>query len=312
MTVQSTIITNESPKVLRLFDDRIAVARPDVYPNRTVGQIMVRLKNGKLIQGSGSLLSDYTVLTAGHMVKSNDNKFFDIDWLRFIPAKNHANEPYGRFDWQEMRAVNSGARDWALISLTTGAGFSTGYLGARVKFPINRWTKDGDRFSHIGFPGDHRDEMWIDEDGVCTGIHDNHQLKTDIDAAHGQSGGPLARDWFGSGPRVVGSLVWGPNPIEDPNYFMPGWEDTKDDTWFQWLCDYFGGLHSDDRFGGCSSLRAVTDSEEVESEGALPDYSQDYTIIDDEGPAIRRFSPKQVESVFNARRMVRLRTFGQL
>lgn len=34
------------------------------------------------------------------------------------------------------------------------------------------------------------DEMWIDQDGECTDIYRGQQLKTDIDAAGGQSGGP--------------------------------------------------------------------------------------------------------------------------
>ena len=116
--------------------------------------------------------------------------------------------------------------------------------------------------------------MWIDEDGRATGIYDSRQLITDIDAAHGQSGGPLALDWGGGSPRVVASLVWGPNPVEDPNYFMPGWENTKQDTWFEWLCNEFGRRHPDDRFGGLSTLKLAQDVEFSFTDGQLPDYGQ--------------------------------------
>lgn len=304
----SSILTNHAPSVVRFFDDRIAVARPDVYPSRTVGQILLKPRNSNyLIQGSGSLISDYTVLTAGHVVKSADNEYYDIEWMRFIPAKNHGSEPYGRFDWEYIRAVRSGSRDWALISLAQGAGFSTGYLGTTVKLPISRWTNEGDRFSHIGFPGDHADEMWIDEDGRATGIYDDHQLITDIDAAHGQSGGPLALDWGGWNPRVVGSLVWGPNPVEDPNYFMPGWENTKEDTWFEWLCNEFGKRHPDDRFGGPSTLRLAQDLEYHSTDGQLPDYTQNHVLVEDTGPRIRHFGPRSLEHTLSARWMVQER-----
>ena len=150
---ESTILTNPKPKMVRFFDDRIPVSRPDIYPSRTVGQILLKIRNGGVIRGSGSLISDYTVLTAGHVVKSTDNNFYDIEWMWFIPAKNHGSEPYGRFDWEHIRAVRSGSRDWALVSLALGAGFSTGFLGTRVKLPISRWTSEGDRFSHIGSQG---------------------------------------------------------------------------------------------------------------------------------------------------------------
>ena len=146
--------------------------------------------------------------------------------------------------------------------------------------------------------------MWIDEDGRATGIYDGRQLITDIDAAHGQSGGPLALDWGGGSPRVVGSLVWGPNPVEDPNYFMPGWENTKQDTWFEWLCNEFGRRHPDDRFGGYSTLKLAQDVEFSFTDGQLPDYAQNHTIVDDSGPRIRHFSPRGMEHVFSARWMV--------
>ena len=298
----TTTIENPNPIKFRLFDDRIPVSRPDIYPSRTVGQILVRLKDGRSWSGSGSLLSDYTVLTAGHVVKDSSNNFYDFDFIRFIPARNHQSEPYGRFDWMEIRAIHSGARDWALISLTQPAGFSTGFLGARAKLPLDRWTREGDRFSHIGFPGDHQDEMWIDEDGACTGIHESRQLLTDIDAAHGQSGGPLTVEWFSSSPRVAACLVWGPNPVEDPNYFMPGYETSRDDTWLQWLCDRYGRLHPDDRFQGC--INSLEAREATDTYSSLPNYGVDSYTADDSGPVIRRFSPRRNQHVLSAYNVV--------
>ncbi|MGE7094398.1 trypsin-like serine peptidase [Lysinibacillus sp. NPDC048646] len=295
--MKSTVIKNANPlKVSQemLFDDRIQVARPDVFPNRCVGQIEIKLRNGTILQASGSLISDYTVLTAGHVVKGANNQFLDIETFRFIPARNHSNMPYGIYDWSEMRAVyNGGSRDWALISLTQPAGFQTGFLGTSAKFPVNRWANERDHFQHIGFPGDHTDEMWIDEDGVCTGIHDNRQLKTDIDAAHGQSGGPLTISWFSNNPQVCGCLSWGPNPIEDPNYFTPGYEDVKTDVWMQWLCDEYGKKHPDDRFSGCQTH--LTEGP-VETKSMLPNYDIPHVFTDDKGPGIRRFTPRATEN----------------
>ncbi|MGN4782096.1 trypsin-like serine peptidase [Bacillus cereus group sp. MYBK217-2] len=162
-TETSTTLKNKNPIKFSqetLFDDRIRVAHPDVYPYRCFGQIEIRLKDGSSIQASGSLLSDYTVLTAGHVVKTADNKFKDIDTLRFIPAKNHSDLPYGIYDWYQMTATyNGSSRDWALISLTQPAGFRTGFLGSIAKFPVNRWVNENDHFQHVGYPGDHVDEM---------------------------------------------------------------------------------------------------------------------------------------------------------
>ncbi|CAH0345154.1 trypsin-like serine protease [Bacillus sp. CECT 9360] len=303
---KSTEITNPNPKMFfqpKILDDRIAVARPDVFPSRCVGQIEIKVKNGGWHQASGSLISDYTVLTAGHAVKSSNNEFFEIETFRFIPARNHANMPYGVYDWHRMRAVyNGGSRDWALISLAHPAGFRTGFLGTIAKYPVSRWANEGDHFQHIGFPGDHADEMWIDEDGACTAIHDGRQIKTDIDAAHGQSGGPLTLNWSSSGvPQVAGCLSWGPNDVEDPNYFTPGYEDVKTDVWMQVLCDEYGKIHSDDRFGGCSESKSI--KEVITTEGMLPNYEVPYIFADDKGPAIRRFSPKFREQWLTPNRM---------
>ncbi|MBI5251833.1 MAG: trypsin-like serine protease [Desulfomonile tiedjei] len=292
--IQSTVLVNETPTLfeeIRLLDDRIPVARPDVFPSRCVGHIEIKLRGGGGYTASGSLVSDYTVLTAGHVVKNASNQFHDIQSFRFIPGRNRAAMPYGVYEYSEMRAVNAGhSRDWALISLTQAAGFRTGFLGTLAKFPVDRWTREGDRFAHVGFPGDHRDEMWVDEDGACTGIYEGRQLITDIDAAHGQSGGPLAIQWFSGDPRVCGCLSWGPNAAEDPNYFTPGFEDVKTDVWMQWLCDHFGHLHSDDRFG--KSNTALFAADDMGTVGMLPNYELPHSFIEDTGPDVRRFSSR--------------------
>ncbi|EON72572.1 hypothetical protein H131_10543 [Lysinibacillus sphaericus OT4b.31] len=97
-------------------------------------------------------------------MKGANNQFLDIEIFRFIPARNHSNMPCGIYDWSEMRAVhNGGLRYRALISLTQPAGFQTGFLGTSATYPVNRWANERDRFQHIGFPGDHTDEMWIDD-----------------------------------------------------------------------------------------------------------------------------------------------------
>ena len=57
---ESSVLTNRNPKKVQFFDDRIPVARPDVYPSRTVGQILQKARNCPGIGGSGSLNSDYT------------------------------------------------------------------------------------------------------------------------------------------------------------------------------------------------------------------------------------------------------------
>lgn len=286
-SVQPQDIRNPSPKQFRLFDDRIRVSDPSVYPYRTVGHIVVELADGRVFTGSWSLLSDYTVLTAGHVVMDSGNVFYDIQSLRFIPARNHSSEPYGRFDWTSMRGIRSGARDWALIELAAPAGHRTGYLGYHARLPLADWVGLSG-LSHIGFPGDHADEMWIDEDGSVESINEGLQLRTNMDAASGQSGGPLTRNWFGSNAQVVGSLIEGPNPVENPNDFMPGWETSTTEGWLHHLCTDFGKRNEDDRFEACDETRMEGGG--LSARGKLPKYSADSQLADDQGPTIRRFS----------------------
>ncbi|MCS6595304.1 trypsin-like serine peptidase [Bacillus cereus] len=279
------------------------VARPHVGPSRCVGHIVIKYRNqDKWWQGTGTLISDYTVLTAGHIVKNSKNEYYDIEKFQFIPARHHSDAPYGVFNWSKMKAVfNGGSRDWALISLSEPAGFRTGFLATKAKYPINRWKSEGDRFQHIGFPIDHAEEMWIDKDGVCTDIWNGRQLKTDLHAVQGQSGGPLTINWGSGNPIVCGCLSSGPYTVTTPNYFTPGYEDVKTDVWMQVLCDEYGKMHSDDRFAGCSS--SISQGDIISTQGMLPNYDIPHVFAEDEGPVIRRFSPRLIENWITPQRI---------
>ncbi|MCS6595303.1 trypsin-like serine peptidase [Bacillus cereus] len=289
---KATEITNPSPKLFqdRLRDDRRPVPHPYVWPSRCVGHIIIKFEDNTGTKASGALVSDYTVLTAGHVVKNANNEFKKIKKFQFVPAHYHIDDPtYGIYDWSKMKAVydgEHGSRDWALISLAQPAGFQTGFLGVSAKYPINRWKSEGDHFQHIGYPCDHPNEMWIDEDGVCTDIWNGRQLKTDLHAVQGQSGGPLTINWGSSNPQVCGCASKG-IPLKW-THFTPGYEDVKTGVWMQVLCDEYGKMHSDDRFAGCST--SISQGDTISTQGMLPNYNIPHVFSEDPGPVIRRFN----------------------
>ncbi|WP_154213692.1 hypothetical protein [Bacillus cereus] len=50
------------------------------------------------------------------------------------------------------------------------------------------------------------------------------------------------------------------------------------DVWMQWICDIYGKLHPDDRFGGCT--------------GMFPNYDIRHVFTAEKGPGIHRFSTR--------------------
>lgn len=278
--VRSSVIENASPQYFRNFADRPIVATPCQFPFRAVGQVVVELGDGRRHYGIGTLLSDYTVLTAGHIIKKPDNTFKDIAKMYFVPAAQHLSRPYGIFDWRFVRALRSGARDWALISLAEPAGHSVGFLGTYTDLSHEKWVGRAG-FSFFGQTLELQDRMDVVEDVQIVAGADLGRLMTDQDIIRSQTGAPLIRNWQSNNPQVIAIYVGGRDAVHCSSEFLPGWDLGQDDAWLTWLCDEFGNWERRDRF------RSYRSRLEVETVAMQPDYSPfSYAALDD-GPAVR-------------------------
>ena len=186
-------------------DDR-SVFRNPAWPWGLVGRIFS--SNGT--SGTGTLVGDRLVVTAGHVVPWHDKP----GWMRFVPAYYDGVSLHGpgvESYITAARGYDTGRHvagyDWAILRLLEPLGSWLGYFG------YNGYSEDWeDRpyWSIIGYPGAVANAMRPSFQGHIT-INDldsddagGAELESDTaDISAGNSGGPLFGWWAGD-PRVVG------------------------------------------------------------------------------------------------------------
>lgn len=274
------------------------------------------------IRGSGALVSDYLVLTAGHAIhqikkeiRMNKGKGI-IGRVYFSPARKPGpDNPYGVFTVKFFYIGNPDeiSHDYAVLILHRPAGHSVGYLGYVSRSPLEGFINpdpsqgsDEYIFTHLSYPGDHRDEMWMRRYGIVLRI-DDKMLVTDFPTKPGQSGGPLVQNWFSSDPEikwVIGELerIWEDEP--EHSLFIPG---TQPDplpggpsSWLPTICFVLPSLPDDERRKQCFDRRAKIRSEYSSefSKGSLPNYSRKNYIVKDNGPKIIEINETEVKKQY--------------
>jgi hypothetical protein len=193
---------------LWVYDSHRYAFADDSWPWGLVGRIF----NSEGFSGTGSLVGDRLVITAGHMVPWGPGPW----WMRFVPAYVNGTSLFGA----GVEAYVSDARgydvhgnvtgyDWAILRLYEPLGSSLGYFG------YNGYSSDWNDlpvWSNIGYPGDidnaqepafQKGYTINDTDGDDNG---GEELETeDCDLYFGNSGGPIFAWWNnGTDPRIVG------------------------------------------------------------------------------------------------------------
>jgi len=213
---------------LWVYDSARHAFQDSSWPLGLVGRIF----NSQGFSGTGSLIGDRLVVTAGHMVPWGDAQW----WMRFVPAYFNGTSLFGAgvesyvSDAQGYNVGNVVGYDWAVLRLYEPLGSSLGYFG------YNSYSSDWNDlgiWSNIGYPGDidNAEEPAFQEgftindtDGDSNG---GEELETEnCDLNHGNSGGPIYAWWNnGTDPRIVG-VVSG----EETEYQFPF--STRDDNVF--------------------------------------------------------------------------------
>jgi hypothetical protein len=297
---KSSELRNTSPLHFHVADDRPAVTHPNLFPYRAIGHVVVELGDERKFVAPGTLLSDFTVLTSGYLVKNRDNEFLAISKLRFIPARNHSPQPFGVFDWTHIRALRTDVEDWALISLAEPAGRAVGCFGAFGRGAIDSW-RGNQGLAAFTTSLAERDAVSIEEDLEVSAVEDHQKLIVRLTRDGRTPGDPLVRNWMSNNPQVIGHLAGKQHRLEDPR-FLAGWQAGRQDNWLNWLCSEFGKRNVMDRFRGSQIAYDSSGGTTLQTQALQPDYSPFSFISDDAGPSVRyQISRQKLAAVQRAR-----------
>jgi len=175
-------------------DDRVRIDDTTLYPWRTHCKLIMTFRNGRRFVGSGTLISDKYVLTAGHNVydhgRANDGR--RVGWatqVEVIPGLDGTYKPYGSAFAVYLRSIQGWVRDqdprhdFALVTLDRKIGASTGWLG------YGNFALDKDLHGHLsGYPGDRDNGQRQYYDKRALSDWSKFQVFYRIDTAAGQSG----------------------------------------------------------------------------------------------------------------------------
>lgn len=211
----TTALEKGQTRTLRVFgtDERQLVTNTTQFPWSSVGLVQsIWRKSDSLAvvsTGSGALIGERVVLTAGHTVYDHDEGW--ADEILFVPGKNGLTEPYGRA--YSVRTITQ--RGWvedhdnrydiALIVLDHSLGQQAGYFPIAVEsadFFENR------NLNSAGYPGESKSgEYQYHSYGTASGLNDG-LIRHMLDSEPGQSGSPL---WYYEPStevrRIVGVLT---------------------------------------------------------------------------------------------------------
>lgn len=202
-------------RAMRVFDpdERIRVTDTTQFPWAAVGRIQsIWRKPDSIIvisTGTGALIGERVVLTAGHIVYDQDDGW--ADEVVFVPGLSGGNMPFGSV--YSVRSIAQRAwveehdnrYDIAMIVLDEPVGQETGYFPVTVEsdaFFIDR------SLNSAGYPGESKPgDLQYHSYGTSLDVQ-NGLIRHMLDSEPGQSGSPL---WYydPSGPsrRIVGVLT---------------------------------------------------------------------------------------------------------
>ncbi len=219
-------------------DDRLWRTDNDVYPWRTVVKIYTSAADGTNWIGSGAMIDNYHVLTAGHVAFLPDNGGW-ASQLEIVPGMDTSDtppDPYGHAYATLMRSYTgwtvseSSQHDWAVITLDRNVGMYTGWMG-RTTAGSSSSIYSG-TMNVAGYPGDlfGGNRMYWDADAGDGATSNNHYYWADT--AGGMSGGPVWR--YVSGSRYIMSVHAYGRGGTDSN-FGTRLNNDKYDRIFTWL-----------------------------------------------------------------------------
>lgn len=159
-------------------------------PYRNVCYIVATFPNGKVATGSGTLVYFDILLTAAHVVYSNENGGWATT-VTVTPGRTASGSaPFGSTTSTLITAHNEWINnansnyDWAVVDLA--GSFSTWQL---YGYYSDYYNEVGDTVTFIGYPGNVTSAMCTDE-GPITSINE-YRMHCSLVADYGMSGGAI-------------------------------------------------------------------------------------------------------------------------
>lgn len=194
-------------------DNRWKVSTPSNYGQyRNTCRLIINLSNGSTALGTGFVLSDSAIVTAGHCVYD----YYTGKWaksIRVIPAYENGLMPYGSAmgtsfscgsAWKDS---GDAQQDWGVIHVNNSFPSKCGYLGLR--YQSNTYV---DTYFYLaGYPGRVGDHLQTEVNGnymYCgfgkvTWNSSSVVSYTELDTSEGQSGAPVMKYYSDTGYTAV-------------------------------------------------------------------------------------------------------------
>ena len=208
-------------------------------PGRTIVKLYIATSWGNWV-GSGAIIDNYHVLTAGHCAYIRDSPNFgwasSIEVVTAMDTSDTPSDPYGSAWVTNMRSYTgwtvsgSSQQDWAVLTLDRNIGIFTGWMGRTTAGSSSSIYTD--TMNVAGYPTDlsSGNRMYWDADSGDGATTNNHFYWADT--AGGMSGGPVWR--YVSGSRYIMTVhAYGRDGL-DSNYGTRLNTD-KYDRIFTWL-----------------------------------------------------------------------------
>jgi V8-like Glu-specific endopeptidase len=191
------------------LDNRVTVPEDLLIqrPFSAVVQISVRFPDQAWFTGSGAMIGPDDVLTAGHMIYSEDHGGW-AETVIVAPALSPGSAPFGYLTTENMISIEGWTTyqnfnwDYACLDLSDNIGFQTGW------FDIESKGGTGSMVESLGYPGDYGSEQMVYTAGTIDHTGANiFKFHDDLDAMPGQSGSPLIYTDAANGDMDVVGIV---------------------------------------------------------------------------------------------------------